>query len=430
MFNRRLILTAVDIGTSKVCVAIASSEGDGRITVLGHGEEPLRMATGSSPGVVCKGEIFDMPEVTMAVTACIAAAIDSAGCNIDPNNIFLSITGAHLQSMQNRGVTHIRHPDRKVTQEDVDNAMESAKSVNFTPDLYLLDHIDSYYVLDDGARRVSEPVGQVANKLEAFVHLVYGDQNRVLTTVNALHEVGFDQNVETTFAIFADCFGVLSEERKAEGVLLVDIGAGITEYLLLQDGCVHASGVLPVGTEHIANDLHLAFGISIEEARKLALQRELFEGSQSKNTVISVPANDGRRRTLDIPIGSVEKVIDERVSEMAMLIQENLKLKNNNYQLRVPVVLTGGGALHAYIPDIFSKTFGAPVSIGKPIEQLAVPAKLESPRYATLYGLLVYGDVESRVERPGIGRHLTTWIKRTKSTFGFMRNIFGKGDEA
>lgn len=426
MFRSRTIMTAIEIGTSKVCALIGSSDTNGDMNILGQGERSLRLASGaSSPGAVCKGEVMEMNEVALAITEAVREAEDTAGYSIDRNNLFIAVTGPHIQTTQGRGVVHIRTAERKVTEAYVQQAIEGAMNINLPTNLKEINSFDSYYLLDDDNRRVANPVGQIANKLEAVVHIVYGDVNRIDTTCSALHEIGYDRDVETVFSAIAASYGVLTESEKEEGVLLIDMGAGTTEFLMLQNSGIQASGVLPFGTEHIANDLHVAFGLPIDECRKMAAHRDLFGMLQSKHAVMTIHAKDGRRGERQIPLHSIEKVIELRVQEIITLIQVSLEEELSKQSLCIPVVLTGGGALLPYVTDIVSKIFNAPVRIGVPQNIAGTLSHINSPRYGMICGLLIYGDLYRRIaqNRPN-GRVIVdkTLDMFTKPILSFMRN--------
>ena len=63
-----------------------------------------------------------------------------------------------------------------------------------------------------------------------------------------VRDSGFEEaHIDVAFSPLADDFGILSDEEREQGVLLVDFGAGTTEFVVEYNSGVQASGVLQVG---------------------------------------------------------------------------------------------------------------------------------------------------------------------------------------
>ncbi len=394
MFTSKDIVTVVEIGTSKVVALIGTTDEAGDVLVLGVGQRDLNLATtAGSAGDVSKGEIINMANVSMAVYDAIHEAELKGGYSVDPKKIFVGVTGTHIRSTQGRGVAHIRTVDRKVSEENISQAIEGALHINLQTNLKVIDSFDSYFLLDDDQRRVPNPAGLIANKLEAIVHIIYGDTNRIDTTRAALQETGYDRDVDPRFTAVAASYGVLTEQEKESGVLMIDIGAGTTEFIMIENSCIQTSGVLPIGTEHIANDLQVAFNISIEDARKVMACKDLFAQGQSKQAVLTLSSKSRNNKPHQIPVHSIEKVIDMRVRELLILVQERVEEGLHHTGRRIPVVLTGGVALIPYMVDIVTRIFDAPVRVGIPQGITGMVSSILSPRYAMIVGLLVYANL-------------------------------------
>ena len=97
------LLVGLEIGTFKVCAVVGEARPDGSLRILGVGES-------KSVGIR-KGEIVDFNNAIQCVRDAIADAEDKADAEIE--SVWASVTGAHIQSFNNRGVTPISAGSRR-----------------------------------------------------------------------------------------------------------------------------------------------------------------------------------------------------------------------------------------------------------------------------------------------------------------------------
>jgi len=251
MFQQHNIITAIEIGTSKICVLIGETSEDEKLRVIGFGEYP-------SNNSVIKGEIVDMDTALEQLTKAISDADTSSNRMINASNIIaISITGSSIISYQGSGAAFVHNEDHRIGEEEISTAVRTAQSNNSHFDRTLINSFDSYFMLD-GHKRVRNPIDMIAHKLEVHIHAVYCKTNQIENFYSLLRDAGFDEDPAPVFSGIASAYGVLTEEEKESGALLLDMGAGTCEYLAIFNMGILSSGVLPVGFEHLANDLSLA----------------------------------------------------------------------------------------------------------------------------------------------------------------------------
>jgi cell division protein FtsA len=383
MFRNRDIITAIEIGTSKICVLIGESDDSGNMYVLGHGEI-------QTEGAVCKGEIVDMDMALGLLSKAIDEADNSTSVEIDHKNLYVSVTGFDIISTQGVGTSLIMDEDRRIKEEHVDEAVQSARVKSSPFDQVIINTFDSYFMIDE-VRRLRNPVEQIGSKLQAFIHIIYGNRNRIENVETLLHDVGFDDSITPVFAGVASAYGVLTDEEKEDGVLLIELGAGTTEYMVIHNFGIHHSGVLQVGFEHLANDLSIGLDLHISRCRKILTDNRYPQLKQDGKSIIELSGiTPGSSRK--IPINSLEKIIDLRLREIFQIIRNEIIEKNLIHNIGSGVVLSGGGALFPRTEEILRNVFETPTRIGKPLEVSGAATDLDSPRYSTVWGLLKYGD--------------------------------------
>jgi len=72
----------------------------------------------------------------------------------------------------------------------------------------------------------------------------------------------------------ASSLAVLTSEQKELGALVIDIGAGTTDYVVYSDGVIKHTGVLSVGGDHLSNDLAYGLKVPLGRAEQLKIDLE------------------------------------------------------------------------------------------------------------------------------------------------------------
>jgi len=166
----------------------------------------------------------------------------------------------------------------------------------------------------------------------------------------------------------------------------VDIGAGKTEYLVYFYRGVCASGVIPLGMEHVANDLSIGLKLHIDACRRLLENGTLAKAIQEKKSSLELPGSTGRMMT--IPLTSFEVIVDARIREIFELIRRQLREKNAPRALGAGGILTGGGAEYFRSRELFCDIFDMNCRIGIPANAPGAGFDLDSPRFSAIWGAL------------------------------------------
>ncbi len=380
MFKTHNIITAVELGTSKVCVLIGEYSEEG-LSVIGKGET-------DSSGAVVKGEIASMDLMIEKLIDAIEQADIQSGHELNNSSMFaVAVTGCDMDSLLGEGTAFIQNEERRISEEDIYEAVNNAKVQPLNVDRRLVNSFDAYYLLD-GIRRSSQPLNQRASTLKACSHIIHGNSNRLENFAAILSDAGVDYEPEMIFSPVADMFGVLSEDELESGTLLIDFGAGTTEYAVVCNNGVLASGVLTIGFEHVANDLAIGLNLPIDFCRKILEDGTLARLTRENAVHFECRTKPGAVRK--IPVESFNRIADARIREIFEIIRQKLGKESFWNNLASGCVLTGGGAEFFRTREIFNQVCDLPARIGKPFDANNVPVGLESPRYSTIFGVLRY----------------------------------------
>ncbi|MGV3663814.1 MAG: cell division protein FtsA [Prosthecobacter sp.] len=376
---RSTIYAGLEIGTHKICVVVGEAKRDGAIKILGVGQAPSRG--------VRKGEIVDFEKVQTCVNDALVRAEDRSDVMI--RNVFLCVTGAHIESLNNRGRHRLPDDQTEITEDDVEEAKEIARGVSIPQSNVFLHSVTRQYVVD-GVEAVRQPIGREGRVLEADYHIIHGIRGRVQNAIRCVREIPLEVE-DVVFNPVAAAQVVLTREAKMQGALMIDFGAGTCDYVLYEDGMITASGCVPLGGDHITNDVAMALQIPNSRAERLKAD----EGS-----VLYENVPDGEMLSIEddtgLVLGEVERAFLNEVMYMRtkeILIQVRVRVEDHLGRLAAGVYLTGGVSLMKGIDAVAREVFGIKVTRAGSAPVSGITATFENPQYSAPIGLIRYAQI-------------------------------------
>lgn len=380
------IITCVEFGTRSVRVLHGVKEKDNSLTVLGFGQ--------AFPGeAVRKGEVVQIRAAGEALGKALGEADKQAGHNIrQRRSVYCIINGPSVTGQQSEGSV-LTGDDRKVRKNHIESAVQKAMDISPGQDQVLLNSFDSCFLLDSHTR-VQDPEGENASRLTACLHIISVGRQQRMTLWNLLRDRGFEEDIHFVSAGIASVYGVLTEREKQEGVLLIDLGCGVTNYVAIRRDGILCSGVLGVGTDNIANDLSVGLELPIDYCRKMLLDKELFRRIGKGDAFLETPGPvAGTKRK--IPLGSVETIIRYRLQEIFSILREHLEQQKCTHLIESGIVLCGGGSLIPPVRQLLASSMRMPLRPGNPQGFKSLPDEMDFPVcYTSLLGLLKYAANE------------------------------------
>lgn len=389
---RSNIYVGLEIGSTKTVMVVAEIKADESAKILGMGET-------RSAGVR-KGEIADYKQVRACVKSALLEAEDVSDVVI--KSVFLSVTGAHIKGVNNTGTFRLPEGDQEVDRSHLEEAKEIARDIAIPSDHVYLHHLARHFTLD-GQAHSTVPYGLLGRTLEADYHIVHGIRTRIQNSIKCVREIPLDVD-DIVFAPVASAQICLNRERKEDGALVIDIGGETTDYVLFLDGAIAASGCVPVGGNHVTNDIHLVTHIPFAKAEKV----KIAEGNASADPASSVGIvkveDEKGFPPIEINRQVLNDVIRGRLEEAFELVIEGLP-EGALKRIGTGVFLTGGSSQMRGIGELACEIFN--LSIYKPEEPdvSGVHAYFKDPQYATALGLIRYAQIleEERAGR-GLGK--------------------------
>ncbi|MEO5367989.1 MAG: cell division protein FtsA [Magnetococcus sp. WYHC-3] len=402
------LLVSLDIGTTKICCIVAEQRLDGQMDIIGIGTSP-------SKGLK-KGVVIDIDATVESMRMAVEEAERMAGVEI--NMVYAGIAGAHIRSSNSHGVVATK--EGEVSQSDIQRVLDAAKAQNIPMDREILHIIPQEYILD-GQDGISEPLGMSGVRLEAKVHIVTGAVASAQNIIKCANRCGLDVG-DIILEQLASAEAVLSSDERELGVCLLDIGGGTTDIALFAEGHLKHTAVLPIGGDHITNDIAVGLRTPTREAEDLKRRYGCALASLvSPEETIDVPGI-GNHQPRRLARHVLAEIIEPRVEELFNLVQREIVRCGFEDQIAAGLVLTGGSTLTDGMVELAEEVFGKPVRRGLPQGVGGLTDVVSSPIYATAVGLVLFGsrfhrEVPHRVT-PEESTGLKNVVQRMREWFG------------
>jgi cell division protein FtsA len=386
------IISALDIGSSKVSALIAGVADDGVLTVLGSGQR-------ESKGVI-RGCVADISQAELSARQAVEQAERIAGTNIE--RVLLGISAGGLDS--HLAPAEIDLGGDRIEQVDIDDLLMAGRA-NIDPRGKTPLHISPTLYSIDGVGGVASPLGLYADRLGVDIHVVLAEPAPVRNldmTARAAH-LGVEAVVAAPVAAGLAC---LTAEERELGVALVEIGAGVTNVSVFVGGMLVGLTTLNQGASDITDDIAATFGLRRAEAERLKCR----DGSAQSNPrdhqdmldVADVGDSDGQERP-KLTRAQLNSVICQRVDPMIAAVGKALSDLGFSAPGKHHVVLTGGGAELKGLADHMQAALGRTVRVGRPAGLSGLPEAHSGPAFSTLAGLILYAQSNPVDLKLGLG---------------------------
>lgn len=393
------IVSCVDIGSSKVCVVVAKIDASKGLEIIG---KAMEQCSG-----VKKGVIVDIDATANAVKACVNKI--RALVNLEIESAYVNIMSAHVDIIPNKSSMSITNQNREISEEDVENILSEVEKVKLQEGYQIIDVIPRQYIVD-GCDEITDPLGMSGARLEVEADIVSGKITSVQNIIKSMERANL--GVEG-FVVEAFAAGeiALTPEEKELGAVLIDVGGGITNVSVFKNKELKFYESIPVGGDHITNDISLGLKIPQIEAEKLKREYELALTSLIKNDHEITVNEINENMKKNIKVSEVVEIIEARVYEIFSLCREMMEKTGNFDGIGGGIVLAGGGI--SYIDgnmQLAYEVFDIPVRVAS-----HKTLGISKPEFLVSIGTARY--VSSKIKLGNISEG-TKSVKSKKSNIG------------
>jgi len=400
---RRKVISAIDVGTTKIATIMANAKAENDIEILGIGVVP-------SHGLH-KGIVVNMDEARESIVASVKEAERISGIRID--SAYIGVTGRHISCLNNQGVVSIPRSDRLVRPEDLKRALSVARSVFVPEGKKLLHAIPRYYALD-GQEGVTQPVGMHGTRLDVETHIITASATAVQNLVKCVRSTGIEVE-DLILEPLASSEAVLTQEEREAGVIMADIGGGTTDIAVFKGGNIYHTSIIPVAGYQVTSDISIGLGLPFSIAEKMKKRY----GNVTPDLEINQEDRVGIENGHSASYRDLCTIIRSRMEELLQLIL--LEMPTTDYRSLAPfgLVLTGGTANLTGLEELGSSLLRMPVRKGRPVNSgiYGISDILHDSAYATTLGLILWPlngkeGAAFRVKRAGILGGFVSLIRR------------------
>ncbi len=377
------LITALDLGSSSIRIAVGqmgnTMEGKSEVQMIGMVEVP-------SEGIH-RGVITSIEETVSSLSHALEQAERLIGVPIE--HVWVGISGSDVLSQESRGVIAVAKPDGEISSDDVHRVLEAAKTVAVPLNYEILHVIPKSYNVD-GQTGIKDPVGMTGIRMEVNAQMIYAVSSHLKNITKAIYRTGIDID-DLVLSVLATGEAVTTSRQRELGVVVVNMGGSSTSLVVYEHGDIIHTAVIPLGAEHVTNDLAIGLRTSIDIAEQVKVEYgTCVPGMVEKNASLDLQEVGGAQSEL-ISLQYVAEIIQARTEEILEKINEELQKVGYNGKLPAGIVFTGGGAkLHGLV-ELAKQQLSLPARIGEPMFIGGSSQHANDPAFAPVISLVKWG---------------------------------------
>lgn len=365
----------LDVGTSMVRCAVGMFDPNGGNlpSIIGHGQAPNQGMR--------RGAVVHVDDVADAVTHAVNEAERISGKPIKQATV--NVNGSHVSGLNSEGVIAISTANREITPDDRLRVEEAATIVSLPANREIVQFFAKNYSLD-GQRNIKDPIGMQGVRLEVDAHIVTAASPNLRNLDMALDKAGI-QATHHTVSGLAAAEAVLTRQQREAGTALIDIGAGTTNLIVFEDGEVQHVAVLPIGGQHITNDLAIGLKTDIDVAEQVKVKHADLRDN-SKKVTATVKIGD---QSHNFQVEEISLVVEARVDELLDYVDKELQKIKRSRKLPGGIVITGGSSKLPGLDEFARDKLQLPARIGKLHNIGGLVDTVEDAGFTTVVGLML-----------------------------------------
>ena len=408
---RKELITALDIGSSRICCFVAEIDETDRVSVTGIGHH-------ASQGIKA-GTIVNMEDAQHSVISAVYAAEQMAGEQI--RDVFVNISCGHPESGQLVLETSI--DGSAIGDSEMRRLLNENRLRDTGNDRALVHAIPAGYKID-GSNGIRDPRGLSGQTLGVQIRTVSVSASAIqnLNTCIGRCHLNVRGHVVSAYASGLSC---LVEDETDLGVTVIDMGGGTTTMAVFFDGSVIYTDCVPVGGAHITSDIARGLATPVSEAERLkTLYGSAIPSSLDEREMIDVPlvGEQDENHPNHVPKSLLIRIIHPRLEETFELVRNRLEASGFDKVAGRRVVITGGASQMPGIRDLAQEILDKQVRLGRPIRVNGLADVASGPAFATSAGLLAYaadpaldasrqGHVANKETGGGLFGRVGSWLR-------------------
>ena len=375
---------AIDIGSSNITAVISKHDSEHNINILGTGIQ--------KSGGINKGLIINIEEASKSIKDAVSIAKRTTTDLIDTTVV--SISGSYSKSIRSSGSVNV--PNGLITETEINQVMQMALyNATIVPEYEVVHVVPIFFKVDDSVE-VDNPLNMNGSRLEVSVYIVTAKRTALTNIKSALKSSGIDV-VKFVLDSYASALAVLDDQQKKFGAVVINLGATTTEFVYFKGNSIIFNGFIPVGSNHITNDLSVMLHTPPTAAEKIKLEYGSLLRNYSPNnelgvTKVKIPRIGDEESISEVALDYIQTIIHARVEEVLILVKNKLKKSGHLDNTGSGIVITGGMSCLDGIKKLAEKIYeGIPISVSNPKNIKNGFMSFDEANMSTTVGLLIYG---------------------------------------
>lgn len=379
------LVTALDVGTTKIACLIARPQAEGELRVVGVGHH-------ASHGLR-RGTIVDLDAAEASIRTTVEAAERMAGENI--RQVFVNVSAGSPQSHMT--ANDISTAGHEIADGDLRRVLDPAAFMAEVPHDHEILHVIPVGYSVDGTRGICDPRGMFGQRLGVNLHVISaatGPVRNLATCVSRCHL----ETAQRVVSAYASALGCLVDDEISLGVTCIDMGGGTSSIAVFFDGELIHTDSIPVGGVQVTNDIARGLSTPVAQAERIkTLFGSCMPSPSDDRQLIEVPPMgvEGTADTNQVPRSMLVNIIRPRLEEIFEMVRVRLEDAGLDKVAGRRVVLTGGASQLPGAPQLAGMILDKRVRMGRPRPTPGVPEAAAGPAFAASIGLLRYAALHA-----------------------------------
>lgn len=409
------IVVGLDIGTTFIKAVIGELDEDNNVSVIGFSKKP-------SQGLR-NGVIVNIDAAVAAINSAIDAAEQLAGVDVD--SVFTAIGGSQVESLNSEGDTVVddksdKYRTLEITEGAKSRAVGASTAISIPMGMVKLHTIPQEYFVD-ALPGVKDPMGMMGKRLKVKVHIILANETALDNLKQCIVRAGYEWNAVASKTLVA-AFATIHEDEMDLGSILIDMGGGTTDVIVMNKGAPVFMASIPIGGNLVTSDIARVKDIHVSVAEKIKVESGCcwMSGGDAGEDII-IPGV-GARPPEEMSQYELCQIIQPRVEEIFKMVRSEIVHHANLTQLNGSIVLTGGGAKMPGVVELAQCVWGtSSVRVGEVSDMGGLDKGYRNPDYATAVGLL-----DKRLNFPSNSASKKKVSQNSEKGENFLREIFHK----
>jgi len=347
--------TAIDFGSSKIAVAVGQKTASG-IKIVSYNEAPT--------GGIRVGEIINDKKVCDALMGLIRKAESECGEAI--TSAVISVSDKFLKSKEVVAHSQRRDYDKFIDAGEILCLSAQQTDQTLSDEEIIFEAIPQKFDVDDQiGLKIDDVIGMKGAAIDGFFKIFYGKKSILDRRISIMNEC----NLKVEKAILSHCASAratLTKQEMENGVVLVDIGKGLTEISIVKDSIVRDMMTIPFAGESVTNDIKTVASITYDWAECLKKRYgSALEEYSPENKMLIMHGNDNVEEG-KMELSLLSKIIEARLSEIFDAVSYFIKESGSEQKIPSGVVLTGGTAYMEHIKPLAKSLLGCRIRLSSP----------------------------------------------------------------